>query len=212
MLNFKTLYINFKYLPFKQAKRLPIMVSRRTYLLHTKGKILLKGPVSTAMIVIGYGEVGIFDKKKSRTILDVKGTIIFKGKAHIGHGSKLSVAKEGTLELGANFIISAESAIVCHHHIKIGRDTLFSWEILVMDTDLHKIFDEQRNYINPPKPVIIGNKVWIGCRSLILKGVEIPDGNVIPAYSTITKSQTVSNAIITGMPERIIKKAIIWAN
>ena len=64
------------------------------------------------MISIGYGEVGIFDMKRSRSIWQVYGEVVFKGKANIGHGSKISVDKNGTLELGNNFKTTAESAIV----------------------------------------------------------------------------------------------------
>lgn len=210
MLNFNTLYINIRYLPLMQAIQLPIVVSRRTYLLNVSGKISIKPPLRAGMIRIGYGEVGIFDKKHSRTVLDLNGQIIFNGKASIGHGSKISVSTNGVLKIGNNFIISAETAIVCHHKITIGNDCLFSWDNLIMDTDLHKIIDHQGNYINQPKPITIGNKVWIGCRCLILKGAKIPNGNIIAANSTISKPQSASNSIIGKTPARKIKDKVEW--
>ena len=135
ILNFKTIYMNFKYLSFSQAICLPIYVSRNTLLLNTSGKISIKSPLSRGMIKIGFGECGIFDKNRSRTILDLNGEIIFNGMALIGHGSKISVSRLGILEIGNNFKISAETSIVCHHRIIIGNDCLFSWDILIMDSD-----------------------------------------------------------------------------
>lgn len=40
-----------------------------------------------------------------------------------------------------------------------------------MDTDFHKIKNEDGVQINTNSPVLIGDHVWIGCRALILKGL-----------------------------------------
>lgn len=135
---------------------------------------------------IGFGEVGIFDNKKSRSIWDIAGTVIFKGKADIGHGSKISVGESGTLILGENFTVTAESTIVTYSEVQFGNNCLLSWDFLVMDTDLHKIRNSSGAILNEPQPILIGNDVWIGCRSLILKGATIPNGCIIGTNSTIT--------------------------
>lgn len=207
-IGFKTIYLNFKYLPFKQAIHLPIWISRRCYLLKTSGEIVINNRITPGMIQIGYGEVGIFDRIRSRSILQLDGKIIFNGKTRIGHGCKLSIAKEALLEIGENFAITAETSIVCHKGIKIGNDCLFSWDILIMDTDLHYIINEDNRIINEPKQIDIEDKVWIGCRSLILKGVTIPSGNIIAANSTISRTQTVSNSILGSNPTKILKTNI----
>lgn len=207
--NFKTIYFNFKYLPFRQAIKIPIMVSKKVYLLHTGGQIILDSPIISGMIQIGFGNVGIFDKEISRTIWEVSGTVIFKGTANIGHGSKICVMN-GVLILGNNFTITAESTIVTSNKIEFGNDCLLSWEILIMDTDFHKIKDISGNILNPPTPIIIGNKVWIGCRCLILKGATIPDNSVIGANSFVGKKLIKENAMYAGQPVRLLKEEIIW--
>jgi len=207
-LNFKTIYFNFKYLPFKQALMLPILVSKKVYLMKIDGNIIFDCTVKTGMIKIGYGEVGIFDKNVSRSIWEVSGTVIFKGKADIGHGSKLSV--KGILILGDNFVITAESSIVASNKIEFGENCLLSWDILIMDTDFHKIKDGSEEIINAPKPIKIGNKVWIGCRCLILKGATIPNNTVIGANSFVSSQLKKENAIYAGQPVRILKEEIIW--
>ena len=81
-----------------------------------------------------------------------------------------------------------------------------------MDTDFHPIMDSNGTLINPASPVIIGNKVWIGCRNTILKGVVIPDNVVIAANSTITKRVPEGNCIVGGHGKElnILKKDINW--
>ena len=207
--NFKTIYFNFKYLPFKQAIQIPVKISQNVYLRHTGGQIILDCPIESEMILIGYGDVGIFDKKVSRSVWEVYGTVIFKGHAQIGHGSKLSV--RGTLVLGKGLNITAESAIVATNRIEFGDNCLLSWDTLIMDTDFHKIKDRRDNLLNPSEPIFIGDNVWIGCRCLILKGANIPNNCVIGANSFVGKRLEKENSLYGGQPARILKEHITWA-
>jgi acetyltransferase-like isoleucine patch superfamily enzyme len=52
--------------------------------------------------------------------------------------------------------------------------------------------------------------VWIGCRTLILKGVDIADGVVLAASTTLTRSIDAQNSIVGGEPARVIKENIRW--
>ncbi len=65
----------------------------------------------------------------------INGIINFNGRRNIGHGSKISVGKDGILTFGQNFNITAESSIVCYNNISFGNNCLLSWDILIMDTD-----------------------------------------------------------------------------
>jgi acetyltransferase-like isoleucine patch superfamily enzyme len=207
-LNFKTIYFNFKYLPTKQAVIFPIAVSKTVHLMKTDGQIIFDCPVRPGMVRIGYGDVGIFDKKLSRSIWQVSGTVTFKGSADIGHGSKLSVG--GNLVLGDGFKITAESSIVASKKIEFGENCLLSWDVLIMDTDFHIVKDKSENILNPPTPITIGNKVWIGCRCTILKGADIPDNSVIGANSLVSKKLDKENATYGGQPARILREEITW--
>ena len=139
----KTLRFNFHYFPLKTALKLPVVVSHRTFLRELHGKVELPEKIDTAMVKIGFGDVGHYDRKRSRGIWQVSGTVSFGGKASIGHGSKLSV--RGHLSLGADFNMTAESTIVCAKEIRFGRDCLVSWDVLVMDTDEHPLFNLRNN-------------------------------------------------------------------
>lgn len=203
----KTILFNLRYLPFKQAIRLPVFISHRVYLMDLSGAVKISD-TRTGTIKIGFGQVGIFDQHRSRTIWQVSGTVEFKGRASIGHGSKLSVS--GNLSLGKNFCISAESTIIVKKSISIGDDVLISWDALIMDTDFHNIYNAAGEQTNPSMSIKIGNKVWVGCRTLILKGVHIADGSVLAAASTIVKSIETPNAIIGGNPAKVLKQDITW--
>ena len=259
----KTLRFNLHYFPLKTALKLPVVVSHRTYLRELHGKVELPENVETAMIKIGFGDVGHYDRKRSRTIWQVSGTVSFGGKASIGHGSKISV--RGDLKLGADFNMTAESTIVCAKEIRFGDDCLLSWDILVMDTDEHPLYNRhetarretrdhgtmtgdydndhfdqelkfqpsresghshgQRSWskspevprpasnnerINPDKPIIVGNHVWIGCKCVLLKGAELPDNTVLAAGTLLKSPFTGENQVIGGNPPTTLKQDIRW--
>lgn len=52
-------------------------------------------------------------------------------------------------------------------------------------------------------PIYIGYNVWIGCNSIILKGVTIADGAIVAAGSVVTKSIK-ANEIWAGVPAKKI--------
>ena len=231
----KTLRFNFHYFPLKTALKLPVVVSHRTYLRELHGKVELPEKVERAMVKIGFGDVGHYDRKRSRGIWQVSGTVSFGGKASIGHGSKLSV--RGDLKLGADFNMTAESTIVCAKEIRFGDDCLLAWDVLVMDTDEHPLFnrhetarretrdsnhvpcpevpcpesnDTENERINPDKPIVVGNHVWIGCKCVLLKGAEVPDNTVVAAGTLLTSSFSGEHQVIGGNPPSVLKHDVRW--
>lgn len=204
----RTIRFNFHYFPFQTALRLPVMVSANVRLHQLGGRVVLQEPITHRMVRIGFGNVGIFDQRGSKSIWEVSGTVRFKGRADIGHGSK--ICAHGELTLGDNFTITAESQLVCFDTMTFGRDCLLSWQVLVMDTDFHAIYADSGHHLNPNRPVCIGDKTWIGCRSLILKGVSTPANCVIAAGSTVSRSVATGNAILAGIPAAVVRTGISW--
>ena len=112
-----------------------------------------------------------------------------------------SVTSEGILELAA-----CESK-----SIVVGNDCMFSYGIHIRTTDSHSIIDDNGNRINYGADISIGNHVWVGAESMILKGCVIPDNCVIGARSMVTSSlRADSNSMIVGSPAKMIKGNINW--
>lgn len=78
-----------------------------------------------------------------------------------------------------------------------------------MDNDTHVIETDGKR-INDNREIVIGDKVWIGCESMILKGAFIPNCAVIAAKSLITKKHDTSNVIIAGHDDEV-KSKIDWS-
>lgn len=202
-----TLKFNFHYFNLKTAIKLPVIVSKNVYLHTLEGSVNLR-QIRTGIIELGFGDVGIFDKKYDKGIWENKGEIIFNGKANIGHGSKIS--NSSILEFGDNFIITSKSEIICFHKIKFGDNCLLSWDNLIMDTDFHKIYNNKNKLINEDESILIDDNVWIGCRSVILKGSHIPKGSIVGANSTITKNFYGETNILIGGNNTVLKNDIRW--
>ena len=69
-----------------------------------------------------------------------------------------------------------------HAYVAIGRDCKIARDVIIMDTDQHAL---RRSAT--VRPVSIGDRVWIGARAMILKGVTIGHDAVIGAGSVVTK-------------------------
>jgi len=84
----KTIYFNFKYFKITDALKFPVIVSHKTNFRHLNGSIKLD-VVKTAIVKIGFNPTQTIDFKYDRTILDIQGEIVFKGKCYIVSARKL---------------------------------------------------------------------------------------------------------------------------
>lgn len=208
----RTFYFNLKYFPVRVSVHLPFLIYRRTDLYKMQGKIVLNVPPRLGLVKIGPHGLGTQDVRYSRTMWEVSGVLVVNGKASIGRGSRISIGNNAILTLGDNFGITGRSSIVCQKEITFGDDCLLSWDILIMDTDFHHIMNMNGEVVNQPRPIHIGNHVWIGCRNTILKGVTISDDVIVSANSTLTKSVAESNCVLGGSGKElaVLKRGITW--
>jgi acetyltransferase-like isoleucine patch superfamily enzyme len=91
-------------------------------------------------------------------------------------------------------VIGAFSQITIGNNVKCGANTL------ITDSDWHQ--EDPRS--GPPKPIVIGNNVWLGVNAVVLKGVTIGDNTVIGANSLVVKDIP-ANVIAAGNPCKVIK-------
>lgn len=111
------------------------------------------------------------------------------------------------IEIGDDTGISGAS-ICAASEIRIGKQCLFGANVVIADTDFHSIKPENRRYNNNPEdiavtPVFIGDNVFIGTGTIVLKGVAIGNNSVIGAGSVVTKNVP-ENSIAAGNPARIV--------
>ena len=158
-----------------------------------------------------------FDKKalvkqKGKVIVIKDNAIIEVGDRTVFYPNvKLSCVgdreKTAKLKIGKKCTIGDRTEIHCGDSITIGDEVLISWDCNILDRDYHSVDGETEK----TNPVIVGDCVWIGCRSIILKGVTIGEGAVVAAGSIVTENVP-EFTLVAGNPAKIKKKIKSWKN
>jgi len=200
----KTFYFNLHYFGWKGFS-LPVIVGRKFKLKKMKGTVILpKSP--SKKIFLGRDDFGWM---RSYGFWCNEGRIIFEGPCYIGNGTRLTVSREGTLTMGKNLYFSGNALVICRHAITFGGDSMISWGVTVMDSDLHTIIDRETYSVNSPKSIFMGEHTWIGFESKLLKGCRLPNGCIVAAGSTVTKAFEQENLLI-GKVNQILRKDVEW--
>ena len=110
----------------------------------------------------------------------------------------------GELQLGKFILISPGTSIRSAKKIIIGDSTMIASDVTITDSDWHDIYD-RTDYVASPKEVIIQENVWIGEKSLILKGSKIGKNSIIGAGSVVS-GEVPANVVFAGNPAKEIKK------
>ena len=211
----KTIYFNFKVLPFKKAIKLPFFVSCYTKLsgVNKKTFICEFDTVKTFMSRIGIAGSGNGYVSTKRSVIFIRpgGKIIVKGIVAFSRNIYIE-AKGGTIVFGNNI----RTNVNCHisselSTIYIGENCVFGWNCTVKNCDGHFILENNDKKINNID-VNIGDHCWICSNSSILKGGYLGD-NCVLAYGSIltNKISEKPNVLYGGYPAKIIKENINWA-
>lgn len=196
-----TIYINLKYLPLKQAVKLPIWVIK-PHFYNLKGKIILDTThISCGMIKLGvlcalsYPDTGIRLNLQG-------GTIVFKGKCRIGSNSVIEVGKHGKLIFGNNIIASTTLRIFCYKNIHIDDNNRFGWDVILMDTNFHPLKDLNTGQKKcATKEIYIGKNNWFGSRTVCMPGTKTLNHCIFGLGAIINKNASLeSYAVHIGTP------------
>lgn len=120
-----------------------------------------------------------------------------------------------TLLPGARIVIGSSvgmsgTTICAARSVIIGDRVLFGADVMVADTDFHPVDEVPRVGRPIPTPgehdgVHIGCDVFVGARSIILKGTTIGDGAVIGAGSVVA-GDVPARTVVAGAPARFIRQ------
>lgn len=125
-------------------------------------------------------------------------------------GAKIRVRKGAVCKIGKNVSVNCNNMIACHECIEIGDDVQLGPNVQIYDHD-HDFRAEGGLKAGKYKssPVKIGNNVWIGANTVILRGTEIGDNCVIGAGSVL-KGRVPASSIIIQNRVNEVKQISIW--
>jgi len=177
---------------------------------NTKLKLGKNSKISIGNRLIVNSNKILNSRKESYVDIRNNSEIIINEEFSIFYNGDICVFENAKLEIGSGYM-NAGSQIRCQKHIKIGKNVAISRNVMIWDTDAHKIIYEAGSESIVKQEVIIGDNVWIGNGSIILKGVHIGDNVVIGAGSIVNKDIP-SNCIAVGNPAKVVKKIKGWEN
>ena len=127
-----------------------------------------------------------------------------------------TMSADACIEVGDRVGISS-ACLWAKERITIGNDVNIGGDCIIIDHDAHPLHYLQRRsaFVNEvglesyrrtilSAPIVIEDDVWIGARSIILKGVHIGARSIIAAGSVVTKDIP-SDVIAGGNPCQVIR-------
>ncbi len=144
----------------------------------------------------------------------------------IGNGNRIVIGAHTRIRAGGNFVAEDGNSriaigdgttmttptIVCSEagRVQLGRDCMVAMNTCIRNSDGHAIFDVPTGRrINPAADVTIGDHVWLGIRTLVLKGSRIGDGAIVGANALVS-GEIPPASLAVGSPARAIRPSISW--
>jgi acetyltransferase-like isoleucine patch superfamily enzyme len=147
----------------------------------TNGRLVIKGP---GRIVLGDGVNAWAHAEKNVLITYTPEAVIM-----VGGGTRLNGA-----------------GLMAYTRIEIGPRCILG-STLMLDSDFHPLDPNRRHDAHAPvhcAPIIIGENVWLGGQSAVLKGVTVGENSVV-AFRAVVAESVPPNVVVAGNPARIVK-------
>lgn len=151
---------------------------------------------NTSIVVSGEGNVVILD---NRVVFTEGGKIRVED-----NRNRLLIGKDSNM-INCFFSISDDDS-----KIEIGKECLFSANVIVRNSDSHSILNNEDQRINFSKDVIIGDHVWLAYGVTILKGCVIGQDSIVGSNSLLSNFNGDPNSIIVGNPAKCVKTGVNW--
>ena len=148
--------------------------------------------------------------------MDGKGIVRIESSVRIGYskaprfgsGEVLLQARmpRSNVHVATDVVLSNNVSIIAFDSVEIGSKSLVGDSVLITDCDAHEVNPStRRDSPGPTKPVKIGENVWIGSRSIVLKGCDIGENSVIGAGSIVTRPIP-ANVVAAGSPAVVLRE------
>lgn len=110
------------------------------------------------------------------------------------------------------FFNDAPHVIVSEHTcVLIGDGCLLSHACWMRTADPHPIYDcETLTRINVSRSIFLGDHVWIGQGTGMLKGTRIGSGSIIGAQAMLAGKRVPSNTAWGGNPARLLRRGVFF--
>jgi len=130
--------------------------------------------------------------------------VVLGDRVYIGTGTIIGAeSNDGQLLVGGGVHIGRRCRIDHTGDVNLGEDVLFSEDV--------SVFSHSHGHAPKgkalPTPLTIGERTWLGYRSVILEGVgEIASDSLVAAGAVVANRCAEPGAVYGGVPAKLIKK------
>lgn len=124
-----------------------------------------------------------------------------------GNGAILIQARtpESVIRIGEGTWFSNNVSIISCARVSIGNDCLIGDGVTIFDSDFHQHAPDKRKVgTGEVAEITIHDKVWIGSRAMVLKGVTIGAGSIIAPMAVVT-TDLPANCVAAGVPAKVLR-------
>lgn len=137
------------------------------------------------------------------------GRIVTGRGCRIADNCFLNVGRDGLISIGTRTVVGPNTRIMANTSVRIGTRCMISWNCSIFDSLGHRMWLESQDEAEIEAPITIGDDVWIGPHSIIMKGVAIGNNCVVGAGSVVRRSVP-PNSLVYGNPTRLAGKVNRW--
>ncbi len=208
----KTVYFNFRTMPFSEAIKFPVYIYGGVKLYNLSGSIEFKDtPIKKGLIKFGKNN-GAESAAAGGAITLGKGSkIIFEGPCFFGKGFIIHLSSDTVLQMGKEVRIGMNIKIICQKGLSIGDYTRMANDVQFMDNNGHYVLNlETKKVYRNKEAISIGRCNWIANRVSVAKGTRTPDWTIAASNSILNKDYTggEQNIMIAGVPAKVIAQNV----
>jgi Acetyltransferase (isoleucine patch superfamily) len=186
------------------------------YLITFRNCVINLHKSSRLYINIGTIQLGVAKLRgsKAETYLqmDENASWVSNGAAELFFQTQIHIQKNAVFETGY-FSANIGTAIICSKKVTLGENVMIGRNILIYDSDHHRIIDQNGDMVNNDKEVTIRDHVWLTSNVTVLRGVTIGEGCIVAAQTVIKKDLPPDSLVFgsTSANVTIVKKETAWS-
>lgn len=115
------------------------------------------------------------------------------------------------VSIGSGTFVNRDCFIEAVSTVDIGRDCQFGPQVMILTSHHERTSTGSVARKATPRPVRIGDRVWLGARAIVVPGVQIGDDVAIAAGAVVTRDCT-TPGVYAGVPARLLGTAASAVN
>ncbi len=206
----RTIYFNFRTLPFSQAIKLPVFIYGRIRFLLNGTVVFNNCEVKRGMVKIGKVSdcFSLSERAGFIQLASPSSKLVFNGKAKIGVNAKIR-AVDGSIYLGNEVFFGSDVRIIANGaDVHIGDHSRIAFETNIINSGFHYVYNSAKGcYGNCNRDIRIGEYNWIGNRTSVAAGTITKSHTIVCSNSLIGKNYSTIEAeypMIAGIPAKLI--------